>query len=210
VTSPVGLTFLIHLGGTDNSRILVAAPYDKYLNSKTGRVKPEASDQGAWVMMQNETNIRRISKDGKRFFPAHVFTMSRLRFGSLDPKNKFYSSLADFFYHDNRVELRIPWGLINITDPSSKTVLWMDENGTSRTVGGVRLLALSYKPHEGNVSACRTNRECHNTDSLPAEVSQTTIRTYTWENWHMPIFHTYLKESYYRYQKILRSIPEAR
>lgn len=207
--SPAGLTFLIHLAGKEKSRILAAAPYDKYLNEKKGVVRPEASDQGAWVMMQNETNIRRISKDGKRFFPAHVFTMSRLRFGSLDVKSRDYHSLADFFAHDNKIELRIPWGLINITDPSSKTVLWMDGDGMTRKTAGIGILALSYKPEEGQLVARRTGRALHHTDSLPTELAPAHLKAYSWEGWDTPIFHVYLKESYYSYQKILQSIPEA-
>jgi hypothetical protein len=206
--SPVGLTFLIHLAGKENSRILAAAPYDKYLNGKTGMIRPETSDQGAWVMMQNETNIRRISKDGKHFFPAHVFTMSRLRFGSLDARSPDYHSLADFFFRDNRVELRIPWGLINVTDPSSKTVLWMDRDGMTRKTAGIGMLAVSYKPDEGKLVAQRTGRAFNHTDSLPKEPAPAHVKTYSWDGWEMPIFHAYLKESYYRYQKILQAIPE--
>ena len=74
--SPVGLTFVIHLAGKDKSRILAAQSYDKYLNAETKQIRPMDSDQGAWVMMQNHTNNRRISKDGNRFFPPRVSTMS--------------------------------------------------------------------------------------------------------------------------------------
>jgi len=208
--SPVGLTFLIHLAGRESSRILAAASYDKYLNGKTGVVKPEASDQGEWVMMQNETNIRRISKDGNRFFPARVFTMSRLRFGSLDKKSADYHSLADFFSRDNKIELRIPWGLINITDPSSRTALWMDKNGTTRQTGGIRMLALSYKPEEGELVARATGGAFNHTDSLPAELVPAQVRKYSWNEWETPIYHSFLKESYFRFQKVLQAIPEAR
>ncbi len=208
--SPVGLTFLVHLAGKERSRILVAASYDKYLNGETGVLKPEASDEGAWVMMQNETNIRRISRDGKRFFPARVFTMSRLRFGSLDTKTSDYHSLADFFSRDNKVELRIPWGLINVTDPSSRTILWLDKNGATRQTAGVRLLALSYKPEEGKLVAHRTGGAANHTDCLPVELTAAQVKTYSWNGWEAPIFHTFLKESYYHYQKVLQAIPEVR
>lgn len=209
LTSPVGLTFLLHLVGKDKSRILVSAAYDKYLNDPTGLVRPEESDQGAWVMMQNETNIRRISKDGKRFFPGHVDTMSRLRFGSLDVKSRDYHSLADFFFRDNKIELRIPWGLMNVTDPSSKMILWKDKDTVTRKTAGIRTLAVSYQPQEGEFAARRTGRASNHTDSLPAGLASDHVNTYSWDEWNTPIYHTYLKESYYRYQKILQTIPEA-
>ena len=206
--SPVGLTFVIHLAGKDKSRILAAQSYDKYLNAETRQIRPVDSDQSAWVMMQNHTNNRRISKDGKTFFPPRVSTMSRLKFGSLEPKSPHYSSLADFYFQDNSVELRIPWGLINITDPSSKTVLWMDGDGMTRKTAGIGILALSYKPEEGQLVARKTGSPHNHTDSLPAELAAVQIKTYSWDGWETPIFHTYLKESYYRYQRVLQSIPE--
>jgi tetratricopeptide (TPR) repeat protein len=206
--SPVGLTFLLHLVGKDKSRILVSGAYDKYLNDQTGLVRPEESDQGAWVMMQNETNIRRISKDGKHFFPAHVFTMSQLRFGSLDVKSRDYHSLADFFFLDNKIELRIPWGLMNVTDPSSKTVLWKDKDMETRKTAGIRTLAISYQPEEGEFVSHKTGRTSNHTDNLPAVLAPEHIKTYSWDEWNTPIYHTYLKESYYIYQKILQTIPE--
>lgn len=208
LVSPVGLTFMIHLAGKDKSRILAAQSYDKYLNAETKRIRPVDSDQGAWVMMQNRTNNRRISKDGKRFFPARVSAMSRLKFGSLDLKNPDYHSLADFFFRDTIIELRVPWGLINITDPSSKKVLWMDKDSETKRTNGIGILAVSYKPEAGGAATLRTGEPDNHTDSLPAKLSAAQIKTYSWDGWETPVFHTYLKESYYRYQKTLRSIPE--
>ena len=210
VMSPVGLTFLIHVAGKERSRILTTASYDKFLNGNTGVITPGESDQGAWVMMQNEPNIRRSSRDGKRIFPARHFSMSRLRFGTLDAKSPDYHSLADFFFRDRTIELRIPWGLINITDPSSKRVLWKDRNGTTRRTKGIRVLAVSYKPDDAGVTARRTGMLQNHADCLPAELTASTIRSYSWEGWETPLYHTFLKESYFRYQKILKRIPEER
>jgi hypothetical protein len=210
VASPIGLTFLIHVAGKERSRILTTVSYDKYLNSNTGVITPGESNQGAWVMMQNEPNIRRSSRDGKRIFPAHHFSMSRLRFGSLDAKSPDYHSLADFFFRDRAIELRIPWGLINVTDPSSKRVLWKERTGTTRMTKGIRALAVSYKPTDGGVTARPTGRPQNHADSLPAELTGGRIRSYSWDGWDTPLYHTFLKESYYRYQKILQRIPEGR
>jgi hypothetical protein len=206
--SPLGLTFVIHLAGKDRSRMLVSNAYDKNLNADTRTVRPEASDQGAWVMMQYRTNARRISKDGKRFFPSRVATMSRLRFGSLDRHHPEHNSLADFFFAGASIELRVPWGLMNITDPSSKTVLWMDKDGATRKTNGIGIVALSYKPEENGFTARSTGGPSNHTNCLPTDLAAARIKTYSWDTWDTPIYHTYLKESYYSYQKVLRSIPE--
>jgi hypothetical protein len=210
VLSPVGLSFLIHIAGKDRSRILTTASYDKYLNGMTETITPGDSDQGAWVMMQNEPNVRRNSKDGKHIFPARHFTMSKLTFGTLDRTGQEYNSLADFNYRDRMIELRIPWGLINVTDPSSKQVLWKDRNGTTRKTTGIGILAVSYRPEIGGITAQPTEQPQNHTDSLPAGFAASAVRTYSWAGWETPLYHTFLKESYFRYRQVLQRIPEGR
>ncbi|MEW6718908.1 MAG: hypothetical protein AB1346_00480, partial [Thermodesulfobacteriota bacterium] len=126
ILSPIGLHFLLHLCGERSSRLLAAQSYDRFLNAPSGKIVPERSEQGAWVQMQIRTNARRISKDGKRYFPAHVYSTSPLRHGSLDGSRGDFHSLSDFFVAGDRIEVRIPWCMLNFTDPSSRTVLWMD------------------------------------------------------------------------------------
>jgi len=207
--SPVGLKFLIHITGREKSRILACQQYDKYLNRKKGEIKPGLSDQGAWVVMNNKTNHRRISKDASRFFPSRVFSMSALRFGSLDRKNPYYDSLSDFFVTDNIIELRIPWGLINFTDPSSKTVLWQDKEGMVKKTNGVKIVAVSYKPEKGRLLAERTGMQYNVTDHLPQRlVMPKDVKAYSWQGWDTPVYHSYLKESYFKYKEVLSEIAE--
>jgi len=115
--TPIGLKFAFHIAGPHKSRILACKSYDKYQNQEVGDIYPRESSEGAWVVMQNRTNERRFSKDGKKVYPARVFSMSNLTFGSLDPRLDDYNSLSDIHVKSNLIELRIPWGLINFTDP---------------------------------------------------------------------------------------------
>jgi len=206
--SPVGLKFLIHLAGRDKSRILVCRRYDKYFNSEKQEVWPAVSDQGEWVMMFNKTNSRRAAKDGSRFYPARVFPMSNLRFGSLDRKHPEFDSLADFFVNGNMIEMRIPWGLINFTDPSSGSILWKTAEGMTVPSDGIRFVAVSYKPDEGALGAVNTGRDTNVTDHLPRQLTRKGMPVFSWTKWNTPIYHSYLKSSYYTYQKILAGIPE--
>ncbi|MGH7771501.1 MAG: tetratricopeptide repeat protein [Candidatus Binatia bacterium] len=206
--SPIGLKFLISFAGRERSRILTCQPYDKYLNVGKGEINPGLSHQGAWVVMQNRANSRRISKDNKRFYPSQVFSMSTLRFGSLNNKSIHYDSLADFFLTDNIIELRIPWGLMNFTDPSSKMVLWIDKDGKTKKTDGIKIIVVSYKPEKGCLFAKSTGLKNNVTDSLPERLEPENIKAYSWEDWDTPIYHTYLKESYYTYKEVLSKIPE--
>jgi hypothetical protein len=155
--------------------------------------------------MQSKTNMRRLSKDGTRFFPARHASMSTLRFGSLDREHRDHDSRADFFVQGTTIELRIPWGLINFSDPGSKQVVWVEGNERSRTTAGIGLLALSYKPAPGGLTAVRTGKEHNAADVLPIEGRPA---SYTWEGWTTPIYHLGLKESYHHYRKALAEIPE--
>ncbi len=206
--APIGLKFVFHLAGKKKSRVLACSSYDKNLNWKTGKIRPTVSDQGAWVVMQNQTNVRRISKDGKRFYPPHTFTMSALRHGSLERGHAEYDTLADFFSSGNTIELRIPWGLIQVADPSSKAIVWLDKKNQTRTTEGIRVLAVSYKPEAGALRARKTGMASNITDCLPERVESTIPATYTWDGWNIPVYHTYVKESYYRFQQALADIPE--
>jgi hypothetical protein len=157
-------------------------------------------------MMQNKTNNRRMSKDKRTFYPSRVFLMSALRYGSLDRKDRRHNSLSDFSVLGNMIELRIPWGLINVTDPSSRRVLWKDKEGTTRKTEGVKIIAASYKPEPGFLHAVDTGKVNNVTDSLPERMTREAIKEYTWEEYNTPVFHTYLKDSYQIYKKILLSI----
>jgi len=206
LTSPVGLKFLVCLTGKKSSRILACHSYDKYLNMNAGTIRPEASHAGAWVVMQNKTNARRMSKDFKRYFPSRVFSMSNLRYGSLRRGRADYDSAADFYAKGRHLEVRLPWGLMNFTDPSSRSVLWKEGERWTRKTDGVRLLVFSYKPSGAGLLASPTGRAVNITDSLPARLAPEEVRTYRWKGWNTPVFHTYLKDSYYAYKKALKEI----
>jgi hypothetical protein len=209
LSSPVGLKFLVHIAGKENSRILACNSYDKYLNAEKGVIVPGRSDQGSWVVMQNRANMRRISKDGEHFYPSRVFSMSGLRFGSLRRESSSYDSLSDFFYEGNAIELRIPWSLLNFTDPSSRRVLWKDGRQSTRKTDGIRLVAVSYKPVAGRLYAEATGLPSRAADHLPGRFSAPgEVATYTWREWQVPIYNTFVKESYRAYQKALSAIPE--
>jgi hypothetical protein len=206
--SPRPLTFLLLLAGKDRSRALVAHGYDKYLNREKGVVRPGLSDQGQWVVMLNRTNARRISKDGLRFFPSRVFSMSGLRFGSLDRDRGDYDSRADLFASGSMIELRIPWGLINVADPSSKRIVWIEQGERTRPLDGIGLLALSYKPGPGGLTAVATGKSHNAADTLPAAPRPGDMREYSWDGWDTPVYHLYRKESYERYRAALAAVPE--
>jgi len=78
------------------------------------------------------TNRARFGRDGT-FFPARGSDRGLLSFGT-----EARSSLADWYVDETAglLELRLPWDLLNVTDPSSRTLLYdrnsVGEFGTAR------------------------------------------------------------------------------
>ena len=52
----------------------------------------------------------------------HTGETGKLVYGNGDPESENYNSLADFIFFDGGAEIRIPWNLLNFSDPSRKHI----------------------------------------------------------------------------------------
>ena len=70
------------------------------------------------------TNRSRFTRDGK-FIGARGYNRGRLRYGT-----EKQSSLSDWYWDQaaGLLELRLPWGLINVSDPSTGTLLYEERD----------------------------------------------------------------------------------
>ena len=194
--SPVPLTFCIELSGKHKSRILITAPYDKYLNHTSKVIRPIESIQGEWVEMVQCVNERRLSKDLKTFYPPRFITMSPLRFGTLLSTSPDFNSLSDFYYDDHIIEVRLPWALLNVTDPSSRSVLWIDYEGAYRKTQGINVVIMSQSSQATRFS--------------PSSGQKKDVKTYQWDEWNTPTYHTEIKESYSAVKEYFRLTQDGR
>ena len=199
VLSPIPLNFMIELSGKNSSRVLIAASYDKYLNHERKVIRPVRSIQGNWVEMVECINERRLSKDLKTFYPPRFSNVSRLRFGSLEPTNPDFNTLSDFYVDKNTVEIRLPWALLNVTDPSSKSVLWKDGQEQYRRSDGIYIvLAASEQKENGDQIIY----------FFPESQKKESVEKYRWMGWETPTYHTEKKESFEIMKTYLQSIRE--
>ena len=85
--------------------------------SRGGRISVTQRNDGRFDSLFIITNRARFRRDGT-FYPASGYNRGRLRFGRSSE-----STLADWYYEPEAalLELRLPWGLINVTDPSTST-----------------------------------------------------------------------------------------
>ncbi len=193
----VGVEFHLDLADSAEGRMFVARTYNPYLGPWPGmgptgldsfyntRCSADVqSDGGVFDSMFVTTNRFRVSRTG-RTFPALGVDRGRLRFGR-QPE----SSLADWFVDRaaGLVQVRVPWGLLNVTDPSSRTVLTaIHEGGVIRTgpTDGFRFVVAGLARSNNQVIAW-----------LPAG------ETYTWPTWEEPQWHERLKPAYAALQQL--------
>ncbi len=225
---PMGMTYAIQLAGPDASRILIASTYDPYQlvpveglpsqNALQPRLgwKPRVSETGTYEAQILEPNRRRFGRDG-RYFPPQRYDRGMLRYGSLDLKSPDYDSLAEWHANvrTNTVDVRIPWNLLNVTDPSSFQVFaGFEKDGTVDTLEttGILPVVFSYKPLESARTRPPMDQNLPVADSLPAMTSPDfinakTYKYYRWNGWNTPQYDLRMKESYAILRKALQALP---
>lgn len=225
---PMGMTFAIQLAGPEFSRIWVASAYNPFhlvpadglpaqtiLALKRGW-NPTISAAGAFEYMIVEPNRRRFGREGQ-YFPPRRYDWGILRYGSLDSRSPYYDSLAE--WHANletsTIDLRIPWALLNVTDPSShKIFAGTDASGNVRTTEtpGFLIEAFSYRPVEALSLRPIMEQDNPITDSLPAAAAANyahSLKLFRWAGWEQPHYLLRPKESYAILRDAFRSLPGA-
>lgn len=178
--------FVIELKGKGNSRVLVDSYYDEFYYLYANQLKMietnpayEKKNSGIFCPEYLALNKEMYLPVDKQIIPFSRYETGKLLYGNGNPQSKDYNSLADFIYKDNNLEIRIPWALLNVTDPSTKMV--MDDlykaGIQSMKINGFNIGGILIKEKQ--------------------VVDSTTMNLYSWQEWGMPSFHERLKPSYY-------------
>ncbi|HEY4648412.1 MAG TPA: hypothetical protein VIG95_04860, partial [Gemmatimonadales bacterium] len=201
VHSGVGFEFLIDLEGPDTGSLKVTPEYNRHdarVDTVTGDdfgrfgrrpVTTRDRQDGRFDSLFIVTNRARFGRDGT-FFRAQAYDRGRLRFGT-----EAGSTLADWYLDERAglLELRVPWDLLNVTDPSFRRLLYDDRiSGSYGTVeaGDFHLGILLYsKSRPGQINA-----------ALPALVGgewrTESFAPWRWEGWSEPTSYGRLKPVY--------------
>src|SRR5213082_830647 len=188
--SDVGFEFALVLNDTTDAQLLVVPAYNPYLVPRAvagptaldafyhwGATLEGASAGGAWDSLFVTTNRWRIGRDG-RTYAARGVNRGRLRYGRAAA-----SSLADWYVDRDAglVEVRLAWGLLNVTDPSSRRVLRriaLPDRFETTVSEGLRFTVAAVARDDGAVRAW-----------LPGA-------TFAWASWEEPVWHERLKPAY--------------
>ncbi|MCM8709818.1 family 2 glycosyl transferase [Clostridium sp. SYSU_GA19001] len=177
--------FLITLDGKDNSRILVDSYYDSfYYTYSRLKMLPVNSDyekknSGFFNSMYLCLNRELYLPEDKITLPLSKYETGKLVFGDGNPSHKEYNSLTDYSVKGENIEIRIPWQLLNIMDPSTKMA--MDDLYKD----GIMPIKI-----DGIYSGVIVQRDGKN-------IIESTMNFYSWKEWEQPKYHERLKPSYY-------------
>jgi hypothetical protein len=230
VRFPMGMTYAIQLAGPGSSRIWIASTYNPFqitpvegiptqtiLGSKLGWT-PSVASTGNFESQVIEPNRRRFARDG-RYFPPQRYERGILRYGTLDPQSPDYDSLAEWHANvrTNTIDVRIPWNLLNVTDPSSfKIFAGLEKDGTVITAEtpGFVMTAFSYRPLEGARLRPIMEQGHLVADALPDMAGPTVVQTqalkeFRWSGWNAPRYNLRAKDSYSILRGAFRTLPGA-
>lgn len=198
--------FLVRLGGPDDSSVRV----DPYADPFAARFGAEAGLDLATYRTPNTGRFVPIRMAITRGYtvpstgdevPFEAVETGELRYGVGDPTAADYDSLADVHVAPaaNAVEMRLPWGLINVADPSSGLRLadvWEGELGAFEPLDAITVAAATYAPDADGVA--RPVDGATNVTHAAPGVSNGRLRgaTYAWERWDRPDYRERRKESY--------------
>lgn len=208
LTSEAGLEF-VAVFRQNQGTLLVDEPYDLFTHRYSRPYRTVANDLGRFVMPRTESNRFRLGRDGTTF-PEHRQEIGWLRFGTQDRSDSKFDSRAEWNRGPGFLEVRIPWGLLHLTDPSQRRVVQEDADQIQGAVGtqiteGFRLWVAAYEADE----AFRPRTE-NLLFTLPqAQKNRIPLPPpFTWKTWEHPTFHTFRKQSFPLVQEALRKIPD--
>ena len=188
-----GFEFLLQFKDRENAKLLVDRPYDLFSQRNRRPYRSVANSRGDFVEIAVFTNRDRYGRDGA-FYPAQGYSRSVLRHGVTTQSSPAYNSLSDWFLSKDgkTLELRLPWGLLNVTDPSSHRVVHEQQGNdgiveTLETAGFRFQLTWIEGPFKRKRTLTAVPEQGATLDRFPI---------YRWPGWEQPTYHLRPKKSF--------------
>lgn len=186
---PTGAEFMLELGGPEMSSIAVTPSYDPFpLNGEAVEGRPIVSPEkpsGKFAKMLMRVNRPRFGRDGKRFDPV-IVERGRLRFLNAGENADVVAQADVATGAGGAIELRIPWALLNVSDPSSLRVL----HGVSRSEDSETTQTKGFRIYAYAFDRARLSSPLR--DQLPGGWTNATL--FTWAGWEEPKYRLVPKQ----------------
>ncbi|WP_203363598.1 hypothetical protein [Bacillus sp. REN10] len=197
--------FMIVLNDKNDSHVLVDSYYDFFTyqyGEKLNMLHPKpplpSKNSGIFHPQKLALNKELLIPSTGEIIPFSDYETGKLRQGNGNPKSANYDSLADYYVNekDGMIEVRIPWLLLNVKDPSQREImgdLYKDGLTAGKKINGIQAGLIWIE--NGQV-----------TDSLPKMTNNQlpTMNTYKWDTWNEPTYKERLKQSYYIIQEAFK------
>ena len=198
--------FVVRLGGPDNSRVTVFPRYDAFAYEYGAGAGLDLDayrdpEPGAFTPLRMVINRGyTVPETGERV-PFESVETGRLRYGNGNPDSPEFDSLADVHVSpsNDAIELRLPWQLLNVADPSRCRRLgdfWTGGLDAYETFESIDVAAASYTPTDADGTAARIDAETNLTHAVPG-VTNGRPRSiqFVAPTWDRPEYTERLKES---------------
>lgn len=190
-----GMETMVRLSAWEESEVLIGSTYD--FHSRLYEEAPDSGEEGAfhsWKMAVSLPLRHPLTKEEIPFEDAGVGRLNRASSSDQDE--------ADWEIKGNVLEMRIPWGLLGFSDPSTKQAVsypsseQIDGDLPKETVEGIRFLPWIY------------DKETEEVHGLTSPVSKKAYPVYEWENWQKTAFEEKRKASYYMMKEALQNLEQ--
>ncbi|MCD5325876.1 MULTISPECIES: hypothetical protein [Pontibacillus] len=183
-----GIDFLLKMDGKDKAELLVDSYYDPFYYQYGDTLsmiekQPYASEKnnGNFHPIRLALNQQLTVPSTGEVIPFSSYETGKLQHGNADPESEDYNALTDYSIGEKGkvIEVRIPWLLLNIKDPSQKEQmadLWKEGLKGSQSFKDISLKAF--------------------TEDNDTVRSSTDFLSYSWKNWNEPKSEERLKKSY--------------
>lgn len=212
--------FLLQIDGEKNSKILVDAYYDSFYYTYAEKRKLldrkltyRKKDNGIFNPMSLCISNPIFLPQDRKYLPFRSYETGILEYGDANPAHETYNSLTDFSSKNGNLEIRIPWQLLNIMDPSTKTAMADFYSNKGKKVESNFVREESFMNFDRNDRIKAQTIEGMHIGAQVVKLGQTNsvpigMGYYTWKSWTLPTFHERLKKSYYILQKTFKDMED--
>ena len=134
LTFDQNVDFLIKINGNDNSKIMVQERYNTlravygrkvYFTDSYEKDNIPRKDSNKFEDIYLITSTQNLLRENGTYLIQNEVTRvntGKLTYGNGNPNSKEYNSLSDYYSSGNQIEIRIPWQLLNFSDPTKMKI----------------------------------------------------------------------------------------